>query len=133
MSAFYDEMAQMAYDLITEFGTTVTITRKNTVENPVTGVIPAPVVAETTGTFKAVNPIASMGKIEAFDNRMIGPAADMGMSIRFMIIAALNATFEPAALDILTMDSRNYSILGCTPVAPAGSGSQIVYRIGVAV
>jgi len=130
MSALYDEMAQMAYDLINEFGTTVTITRKNTIENPVTGVIPAPATAVTTETLNAVS-VASSGS--DFDNKIVGLAAEIGMSAQFYVASALNATFEPAAPDILTMDSRNYSILGCTQVAPAGSGSQIVYRIGVAV
>lgn len=128
MSYDYSKMQTTANRLIQKFGTTVTVTRKNAVENPVTGVSDA--AADTEGTFNGVA-VASSGS--DFDTKISGLAAEIGMSARFFVLAALDTSFQPAGTDIITMDSTSMSILGCTPVDPAGSGSEIVYRVGAAV
>jgi hypothetical protein len=133
MAAFdYTGLQNTAYNLIERFGQSVTVTRKNTTENPVTGV--PTVVAATSEVFKAINPPASKGTIEAFDNRLIGMAAEIGKSVRFFILAAKNSSLVPAGNDLFTdTDGNTFSILGCTTIAPAGSASKICYKIGVAV
>lgn len=133
MAAFdYTGLQSTAYDLIERFGQAVTITRKNTTENPVSGA--QTVIADTTESFKAINPPASKGTIEAFDNRLIGMAAEIGKSVRFFILAAKSCSLIPSANDTLTdVDSSIYIVLGCTPIAPAGTSSKICYKIGVAV
>jgi len=124
----YTGLQNTAYNLIVKFGTTVTITRKNAVENPVTGVSDA--AAATTGTLNVVSVPASKTD---FDDKIIGMAAEIGTSAKFFIAYAVNAAFDPAPPDYITFGSKNYSVLGSTKIAPAGSGSEIIYRIGVAV
>jgi predicted neuraminidase len=129
MNALYTKLQATTLRLITKYGTTATITRKNAVENPETGVSNG--TAATTGTFKIINPPESDGK-SSFDNRMIELAASINKSVRFYVIAASGATFAPLADDTITIDSLTLVILGCTPIAPAGTASTICYKIGAA-
>jgi hypothetical protein len=131
MAYDYSRLQGTAYRLVSRFGTLVTVARSNSTTNPVTGAVT--VLPPTTGEFYAVNPPASKGTIEAFDNRLIGMAAEIGKSVRFFILEPKSSTMEPQANDTLTIDSETFNILGCTPVAPAGRASTIVYKVGVAV
>lgn len=127
----YTGLINTAYRLIDRFGAPLTITHSNEVVDPVSGV--GDDAADTSFTFRAINPPASKGTIEAFDNRLIGMAAEIGKSVRFFILAAKGATLVPAANDAATFDGASYTVLGCTPIAPAGNASKICYKIGVAV
>lgn len=127
--SLYDDLSSIAYDLIGEFGQVVTITRTTKVIDPVTGTAGSPTV--TTGQFRVVNPPASKGIIESFDNRVITEASNIYVKIRFLIVSAHDAAFEPRAGDKVTMGGVDYSAFGCTPIAP--DGTAIAYRIGMGV
>lgn len=129
MSALYTSLAQTASELIEEFGQLVTVTRFTRTIDPVDGYTTAD--SFVTGTFKAVNPPASPGMAGSFDNGVMGEASSTYKKIRFLILAAYGATFEPAAGDKVTMDGDNYTIFGCTPVSP--DSTDIVYRVGMGV
>lgn len=124
--SLYDSLASEANKLITEFGQSVTISRTTRTIDPVSGTSTSPT---ETGSFKAVNPPLSQSGIQSFDNGSIQEAQSIYQKIRILTIAALNAPFEPAKGDIVTLGVENYTIFGCTPVAP--DGTKIVYRIGM--
>lgn len=126
MSAFYDGMAATALSLLERFGQAVTITRTTRTIDPVSGVTSEMI---SSGTFTAVNPPASKGTVEAFDNRLLSDAAHVNRSLRFLIVAASGAPFVPAALDIVTMGGIDYEVAGVTPVSP--DGTDLVYKIGM--
>lgn len=129
MSALYDSLAQTASALIGEFGQVVTITRTTKVIDPVTGTAGSPTVE--SGQFRVVNPPASQGIVGSFDNRVITEASNIYVKIRFLIVSAHDAAFEPRAGDKVTMGGVDYSAFGCTPIAP--DGTAIAYRIGMGV
>jgi hypothetical protein len=128
MSTFYDNMAETALSLLSQFGQSVTIKRETNTIDPITGVTSTVTV---TGSFTAINPPASGGTVEAFDNRLGGEAALLYENLRFLIIAASGAPFEPRANDLVQMGGVWYTVLGMTPISPAGT--PLVYKVGMKV
>ena len=127
MSDFYGNMAEVALQKIEQFGRDITIRRKtaDTVD-PVTGtVIPG---AEMVGTIKAVILSASKGTIEAFDNRLVNGSL-IDEKLRYVLAAAKGAPFEPKSVDMLDFDGATWTVLGCTPLNPAGT--PLLYPMGV--
>lgn len=133
MSFDYSGLQATALRLIERFGASAVLTRSNnssTNIDPVTGAVTPH--SSSTGNFKAVT-VASNSK-DDFDNKIIGEAALIGKSARFFAAAPSGTSIVPSGQgDTWSFDSVTYKILGCTPVAPAGSSSIIVYRIGCAV
>lgn len=135
MSYDYSTLQATALRLIDRFGAAAVLTRSNHSSSnidPVTGAVTSH--TPSTGNFKAVTVPASKGTMESFDNRIIGMSAQIGKLFKFFIATPNGTILVPSGQgDTLTFDSTVYKILGCTPVAPAGSSSIIVYRIGCAV
>jgi len=124
---FYVEAAADALELLKEFGTSIPITRVSNVVNPVTGEL---VPTNTAGNLTAVVlPAKSTG------NQAVGGAMDNAISealtkgkVRFIIAAAANAPFAPDADDVLTFEGASWRVLGCTPLAPAGT--PVIFKLG---
>lgn len=129
MNPLYQRLSATGYDLISKYGQIVKITHVDQSIDPVNG--DQYNHAIKTGDFKAINPPASSGISGSFDNGIVSEAANIYKKIRFLIISAHNATFEPEAGDTVEMDEEEYTIWGCTPVAP--DGIKLVYRIGMGV
>lgn len=119
------KLAKKADDLLGKYGQIVTITRTAVDLDPVTN-IPSSILSSTTGQFKAVNTAAGQG---GFQNSVVAEAATIYKKIRYLIVSAYQASFEPKAGDKLTMQGVNYTVWGVTPVSP--SGTEIVYRLGI--
>lgn len=122
------KLAKKADDLLGKYGQIVTITRTAVDLDPVTN-IPSSILSSTTGQFKAVNPSAAQGMINSFENSVVTEAATIYKKIRYLIVSAYQASFEPKAGDKLTIQGVNYTVWGVTPVSP--SGTEIVYRLGI--
>lgn len=127
MALDYASIAKDAADALAEVGVVVTIARDTRTTDPVTGAVSGP--APTTGTFTVVNPPAFTGTTKPFDNQYMGDGALITDDMRFLVVAAHNAPFEPAAGDVVTMGGRDHKVLGVTPVSPAGT--PLVYRLGM--
>ncbi|MCW5597641.1 MAG: hypothetical protein KIT80_23350 [Chitinophagaceae bacterium] len=128
--SLYDDLSLIASDLIGEFGQIVTISRKLQSIDPIQGQMGNAI--EISSEFKVVNPPASQGVIQSFDNRVITEAANIYKSIRFLIVSAYGQTeLEPTAGDKVTMQGIKYTIFGATPIAP--DGTKIVYRVGMGI
>lgn len=125
--SFYGNLATTAKSLLTEYGQEMTITRVTETADPVTGEISS--IVEESGTFQVVNPPASGGTVQAFDERIAGEAGLLYDNIRFVIIAAKDAAFRPKRADIATLQGVDYFILGITPVSP--DGTDLVYKAGL--
>lgn len=94
--------------------------------NQVTGATDT--VTQATGNIQAVIlPFAATPKsiLAEADNKII--EALVSGKIRFIIGAAKGAPFEPVANDILTIGANTYTLLGCSPLAPAGV--PIIYKM----
>ena len=68
------------------------------------------------------------GHVGGFDDRLVAETLAHKTG-RFFQVAALDATFEPRALDRVTVDGVVYSVVGCTPINPAGT--PVTYGVGV--
>jgi len=124
---FYSEMAEVADELITEFGQVITINRYAPTVVGSTGVATKG-AATATSTANAIVLPASKGTVEAFDNRR-DTLLLSGRKLRYLKIASASMTFEPDPLDEAVFNSATWQVLGCTPVNPAGT--PLVYGIGV--
>jgi hypothetical protein len=124
------KLAAKADDLLGRYGQIVTITRSDIELDPVTN-IPISTETNVSGQFKAVNPPAAQGMIDSFENSVASEASVLYKKIRYLIVSAYQASFEPKAGDKLTMQGVDYTVWGVTPVSP--SGTDIVYRIGIGV
>lgn len=125
MSDFYLAMAETALKLIKEKGRSIPITRRENISvDPVDGTVVATI---SDGLITAVVLPASKGTVEAFDNRL----SDQPLSfdkIRFLLVSAADASFEPRALDELQFDGSTWEVAGCTALSPAGI--PLIYKMG---
>jgi len=133
MNFDYTKIAKTTSDLITKFGTSSTVTHSNAIIDPVTGISTG---SPTTETFMTISPpisvsSASSKSSSAFEQHMIGIAAQLNKTVKFFILATLDSTLVPTTSDTITFDSVVYSIIGVTCLAPAGVVlSNICYKIG---
>lgn len=137
MAAFdYIESQQDADELLKEFGRGITISRAMAgTSDPATPWIPGePTIA--VYTVAAVVLPASKGTIEAFDNRLENGTL-IDERLRYVLMSPLMtrtsvagpATIEPQSLDVLTFDGHDWTVLGCTPLNPAGV--PVLFPMGV--
>lgn len=124
----YLASATTALGLIKKFGQPITISRKLGGDyDPIEGEVVGDSQEITTGEFLGAVLPASKGTLEAFDIRMEdGLTVDQ---VRFIILAAKDVPFRPEGTDqIEGLEDRNWIILGCTPLAPAGI--PVIYKVG---
>lgn len=118
MSAFYDEMADLAVDLIEEFGQEVAISRTTESDyDPVTGA-GGESVTETQTVLAIVLP-ASKGTVEAFDQRFVSGTL-IETNLRAMKIAAKSCEWPPGPGCKVHLNGHDWSMIGATESAPAG-------------
>lgn len=131
MAFDYQKSAATALKLLKQFGRKAVIRRPSTGRgeyDPVEGKFAEPEGDELQGEFDLVVLPASKGTIEAFDNRLEEGLTAAAM--RYLIIAAASAPFEPQAMDVVAIDGAEWIFMGCTPLDPAG-GSPVIYKAGV--
>lgn len=108
MSAFYDDMAQVAIDLLTEFGATITLPRTTGASiDPITGV-------ETSGTDATVT---TTGILKRYPDSMIdGTRIQTGDRILI-----LTSEQTPTTDDTPTIGGENWTVVNIETVSPAGT------------
>lgn len=126
MSAFYDEMAQVAQELLAEFGRDLTIVRESgEVRDPVTGkVTPG---AKTEQTLKAAT-LPVNESTSAFDMTFF-EGIGAGAMIRYALISVVGHTFVPTVGDKTSFDGSSWRFLGCTPLNV--DGTPVVFMAGL--
>lgn len=126
MSAFYDEMAQVAQELLAEFGRDIEIFRDTgSVRNKVTGAVTPG--SELRQQVKAAILPASQGTVEAFDVRFMSDVS-ADLNLRFAIVSTINSTFMPKPGDRAVFDGVSWQVLGCTPINV--DGTPVIYSVG---
>lgn len=119
MSAFYDDAAQTALDLLTEFGRSRTLRRVSKTYDPVLGGTSAATYVEE-GIFAAVFPLSSSARnIQAVGEHFKEDLA--AGKVRKVLVAAKDLDFEPGLLDILTLDDGTFIVQGKETLNPAGT------------
>lgn len=129
----YDKSAATALRLLTKFGREITLKRITPGEGPAYN--PGPSITVTYKAIAAVLP-ASQGTIEAFDNRLEGGTL-IDEKLRFVLMAPQIVrvseegpdTIAPLSLDVLNFDGYDWTVIGSTPLSPAGV--PVLYRMGV--
>lgn len=125
---FYGNLASTAQSLIASKGRALTITRGDeAVYDPATDTMTPPDEA-TSGTFQVVVLPASKGTIEAFDERLVNGTL-IDESLRFVLAAAKGTAFAPKAGDVMNFDGSDWTVIGCTPLSPAGTA--LIYKMAV--
>ena len=118
MNAFYDEMADVALELIEEFGQEIVISRTTAGEyDPVTG-IGGGSITETQTVLALVLP-ASKGTVEAFDQKLVSGTL-VESNLRALKIAAKSCTWAPSPGCKVTLYGHDWSMIGVTESNPAG-------------
>ena len=126
MTDFYTEAADDVLDMLAEDGMSVAITRETgTGYDPVTETETAIV---QNGSLICVVLPASKGGVTMFDEHYRDNTL-VQESLRYILAAAKNAPFVPQPGDKMTFEGAAWSVIGVTPVSPAGI--PIIYRIGV--
>jgi len=127
MSAFYDEMAALAAEMIGEYGQVLTMKRVTADSyDPITG---STVVGSTeTQSITAVVLPASKGTVEAFDNKLVGGTL-IESNIRALKIAAAGLLWPPGPGCVIEYDGQDWQMLGATPASPAGT--PLVYAASI--
>lgn len=129
----YLEAQRDAQELLEEFGREIIITRNLPGTGPPHN--PGAPIPASWRAFAAVLP-ASKGTIEAFDNRLEGGTL-IDEKLRYVLMspklirtsATGPDTIEPQSLDVLTFDGHDWTVLGCTPLNPAGV--PVLFPMGV--
>lgn len=124
--AFYDEMADMALEMLTEFGRVIQLSRVVGGDyDPDTGTSGG--TTETQDATVVILP-ASNGTVQAFDIRFDNGTL-IEQNLRALTIAAKDLAWIPVAGDKASFDGSDWTFIGCTPVNPAGT--PIVYKAAV--
>lgn len=126
MTEFYDEMAEVALDEIRENGRQIVIRRYQTYSNAVEATVERHLLA--SGALDVVVLPANKTKLGPFDNQGKGGTL-IDDKLRYVLAAAKGAPFEPKENDELEFDGRLWSVIGCTPLNPAGN-VPLLYYIG---
>lgn len=130
--AFYDDMAEMALDMLTEFGAEAVIQRK----------ISAPVNQTTTTTMDHMNRGAIMTEtatsapwelpetttleypckavVSNYSESVLNGSA-IKQGDKKIIVAASGLAIEPAVTDVIVCNSVAYNIVAVSVVSPAGT------------
>lgn len=134
MSGFnYAGSQATAQRLLARFGRDITISRRIPGSGPPQNPGPATLI-----TYRATAVIlpASKGTVEAFDNRLeSGTLIDEKLRYVLMspkltrVTAEGSETIIPQSLDLLTFDGHDWTVLGCTPLNPAGV--PVLFPMGV--
>ncbi|MBX8534536.1 hypothetical protein K5D33_07335 [Pseudomonas cichorii] len=123
----YDEMADAALEMITEFGRQITLKRTVLGDyDPAHGVAGGG-VTETQIVTCVILP-ASKGTIEAFDDRFKSGTL-IETNLRSLKIAAKGMVWPPAPGQTVEFDDHVWTLVGATPAAPGGV--DIVYSTTV--
>lgn len=125
--ANYQKNAEAALKSIAKAGKAFTIFRPVLVFNDATGV---PTDAPTlTGEITAVVLPRYKGQIfSSFDDSF--KEALIRGKLKTMLVAAKDAPFAPAPLDVVVIGGTNWQVVGNTVLAPDG-GTPIIYTIGI--
>ncbi|MDU4249007.1 hypothetical protein [Pseudomonas sp.] len=124
--AFYDEMADMALEMLAEFGRVIQLSRVVGGDyDPDTGTSGGS--TETQDATVVILP-ASNGTVQAFDIRFENGTL-IEQNLRALTIAAKDLAWVPIAGDKATFDGSDWTFIGCTPVNPAGT--PVVYKAAV--
>lgn len=133
----YDEAAADADELMQEFGRSIVLKRAlpGSTEPPYSKFNPGPPVWAMYLVTAAALP-ASKGTIEAFDNRLEGGSL-IDERLRYVLMSTVMkrtseegpAAIEPRSTDVLVFDGSDWTVLGCTPLNPAGK--PVLYPMGV--
>jgi len=108
MSDFYDEMAAVALELLTEFGSDVTLYRETgATANPVTGAV----VAGTDAS------VVSKGLLKPYPNSMIDGTRIL-VGDRMLVLSAENT---PLPTDKPVIAGQKWAIVNITSINPAGT------------
>lgn len=127
MSAFYDEMADAALDLIAEFGQELILKRvTGEVYDPVTGTT-TPGITETQAVRAVVLP-ASKGTVEAFDQKFVNGTL-IETNLHALKIAAKGLAWPPAPGNTVTLEGFEWTLIGATASNPAGT--PLVYSTSI--
>ncbi len=131
----YAKSQATAERLLKKFGRQITIRREIIEANPDRPWEPGAVYTATYTATAAVLP-ASRGTVEAFDNRLENGSL-IDERLRYVLMSPVMAktsnlgpdVIEPQSLDVLTFDGHDWTVLGCTPLNPAGT--PVLYPMGV--
>jgi hypothetical protein len=123
----YAALASRASTMIGKYGTTIAYKRYTKTVTGSAGTVSSTLLDSTTAT--AVILPGSSGANAAFDNRR-DDGSLKGLELRYLKVSAYAFTFTPKADDVITFGSRDWKVLGCTPIDPSGSQA-LVYGIGV--
>jgi len=116
VSDFYDEMAEMALELLTEFGAPVTLSRETGGStDPITGVVTPGVDASVTTT----------GLIKPYPDKMADGVRILD-SDRELVLTAEEEVFPG---DKPVVDGEDWAIIRITTIKPAGTA--VVYFVQV--
>ncbi len=126
MSAFYEEMAAVAEELLQEFGRDITVTRYGPgTSDLVTGKVERP--TQLSQTLRAAVLPASQGTIQAFDVRFMDNVL-ASENLRFAVMSTVGSTFMPEPTDEAQFDGSTWAVLGCTPLNV--DGTAVIYSVG---
>jgi len=123
----YATTAARVSSLLTKFGTTIAYKRYTKTVSGSAGTVTPTLLDSTTAT--AVILPANKGSNGAFDNQRDNGSLK-GAELRYLKVSAYAFTFTPKADDVVTFGSRDWKVLGCTPIDPTGAQA-LVYGIGV--
>lgn len=101
--AFYDDMATVTTELLTEFGAAVTLTPRSGVSDPVTG------LGGSDGT-----PAASLGLIRPYPDRVVDGTRILEGDRELV----LDDSVVPSAGDRVTIGGEDWSIVGIKTIKP---------------
>ena len=126
--ADFSRQINTAYRLIEKNGRAITITQQTTGDyDPSTGTVASGTTVSYT--FYGITLPATLGRIESFEVRFLDDSALINREVRFVMLAAKDASFTPKPSDNVSLDGNTYSIIGVTRLSI--NGQDIVYRMGV--
>lgn len=125
MSFDYVGIRAEAQAILADFGFAMTINRYSYVSDPVAGTVVK--TLQATQTLTAVILPASKGTLEAFDVRFMSDVLE-STDVRFGILAAEGAVFQPEPKDEAVFFGATWDIMGCTPLNVAGTA--LTYSVG---
>lgn len=125
--SFYEEMAEMTLEMITEFGQQITLKRTiGTEYDPETS--SGGIGTIETQTVTCIILPASKGTVEAFDSKFKAGTL-IESNLRALKIAAKGVEWAPGPGCIATFEGYDWTMIGMTPSSPAGT--DIVYSASV--
>lgn len=124
----YSASAATALSLLQNFGKALPIKRVTNTANGVTGETRQTVATGDITTVILPARASALNLVGGQGDDAIVEALVKG-KLRFALVAALGATFVPEANDLVTLDGKDWTVLGNTPLSPAGV--PILYKLGL--